>query len=233
MKTVKDNTVDLVLCDLPYGVTKNRWDTIIPFDELWEQYNRMIKENGAVVLFASQPFTTKLIGSNIKNFKYCWYWEKQFATGFPFSKKQPMRRIEEICVFYQKHPTYNPQGLVKLQKPSLQRARPSKLRSGFIGKGLANDFYQEWTNFPDNVLKFNKIKDKGRLHPTQKPVPLLEYLIRTYTNEGYTVLDNCMGSGSTAIACINTNRNFIGFELDPTYFNVARDRINKRLIYGE
>ena len=224
MKKIPDSSVDMILCDLPYGTTACRWDSVIPFDELWAQYNRVTKENAAIVLFAAQPFTTKLIHSNLKDFKYNWYWIKRNATGHCFSKFQPMRKIEDICVFYKKQPVYNPQGLTKLEKPIIRKKKSKKDSVYDIVEKIHKI---EYTNYPKNIIEFKHDKDK--LHPTQKPVQLLEYLIKTYTNENETVLDNCMGSGSTGVACINTNRNFIGIELDDGYFKIATERIGNAL----
>jgi site-specific DNA-methyltransferase (adenine-specific) len=222
MQQIKTGSIDMILCDLPYGITDCKWDSIIPFSELWEQYERIIKPNGAIVLTAAQPFTTKLIHSNLKHFRYCWYWIKNQSTGFPFAKFQPMRCVEEICVFYKQAPIYNPQGLIKLDKP-LHRVKPNMddqvYRSGTLGKA----YTQLYTNYPRQVLN---IKCEHGLHPTQKPVELFEYLIRTYTNEGELVLDNCIGSGTTAVACIKNNRNYIGFELSEKYYTIAEQRIN-------
>ena len=225
MKDIPDGSVDFILCDLPYGTTDCKWDSIIPFEPLWKQYNRIIKENGAIVLFAAQPFTTKLIQSNFKNFRYCWYWKKNNVTGGQFAKVQPMRCVEDICVFYKKAPTYNPQGLVKLEKPRTIYA--DKIKSNVYKWRGGDVVTQKYTNYPKHLLKFkNEVSsNKNRLHPTQKPVALLEYLIKTYTSEGETVLDNCMGSGSTGVACVNTNRRFIGIENDNKYFEIARQRI--------
>ena len=225
MKEIPDKSVDMILCDLPYGTTSNKWDTIIPFEPLWEQYERVIKDNGAIVLFANQPFTTNLIYSNIKNFKYCWTWDKQIPSGMGYARFRPMQQTEDICVFEKKgrKTIYNAQK-TKREKP---------IKSGGVKKsGSAphsmtkplNKTY-DYKN-PVTLLSYRKIR-KGSLHPTQKPIALLEYLIKTYTNEGETVLDNCMGSGTTAIACINTNRNYLGFELDEKYFDLANDRIEK------
>jgi site-specific DNA-methyltransferase (adenine-specific) len=208
----------------PYGTTNCAWDTIIPFNELWEQYNRIIKDNGAIVLFSAQPFTTKLIQSNFKDFRYCWYWEKNNKTGAPFAKVQPMRCIEDICVFYKKKPTYNAQGLKKLDKPINKTRKNHTAIYGEI-RGKINP--QRFTNYPHHLLKFNGVSGKEREHPTQKPVELLEYLVKTYTNKKDVVLDNCMGSGSTGVACMNTGRSFIGFEMDKHYFNIALRRICK------
>ena len=223
MQDLPTNSVDMILCDLPYGMTDCKWDSIIPFDMLWEQYNRIAKDNGAIVLFSAQPFTTKLIYSNLKHFKYCWYWKKRNATGFCFAKYQPMRMIEDICVFYKKAPRYNPQGLRKLEKPMVKRGQ--RHGDSVYSKALSKEYKQQYTNYPKNILEFDK--DKERHHPTQKPIALLEYLIKTYTNEGETILDNCMGSGSTGVAAANTNRRFIGMEITDHYYNIAKDRIHK------
>lgn len=221
MRSIEDKSVDMILCDLPYGVTACRWDTIIPFDKLWHEYNRIIKDNGAIVLTSIQPFTTTLISSNLKNFRYCWYWQKNQVTGFSFARYQPMRCIEDICVFYKKAPTYNPQGLVEILNPKIrQRTKMTEtLRSG----SLLKSYTPKYKNYPRNVLKINCQREG--LHPTQKPVELFEYLIRTYTNAGDVVLDNCMGSGTTAIACLNSGRNFIGFEFDEGYYKISQERI--------
>ena len=210
----------MVLCDLPYGVTDCKWDEIIPFQNLWEQYHRIVKDNGAIVLFAIQPFTTKLIYSNIRSFRYCWYWKKDNKTGAPFAKVQPMRCIEDICVFYRKKPTYNPQGIKKLDKPIFKKARK---QTGVYDTFRGNPNPQQYTNYPVNLIEFAGVRK--REHPTQKPVPLLEYLIKTYTSPGETILDNCMGSGSTGEAAINTGRKFIGIEKDAHYYKVAKERI--------
>lgn len=227
MKKIPDSSVDMILCDLPYGTTYCRWDSVIPFDELWAQYNRVTKENAAIVLFAAQPFTTKLIHSNLKDYKYNWYWVKPQVSGFALSKKQPLRNVEDICVFYKKQSCYNPQNLVKIEKP-YKKVRKTKQTDSMYYKSLNGEYIKEYTNFPRQTL-FCSRDSKKRLHPTQKPVQLLEYLIKTYTNENETVLDNCMGSGSTGVACINTNRNFIGIELDDGYFKIATERIGNTL----
>lgn len=204
----------------PYAITHCKWDNIIPFAPLWEEYNRVLKPNGAAVLFAVQPFTTKLINSNFKNFRYLWYWKKNQATGGMFAKVQPMRCIEDIVVFYSKKPTYNPQGIKKIENPVEKPKNNTSALYRWRGK---KQYIKEYTNYPKNLIEF--AKDNKRFHPTQKPVALLEYLIKTYTNEGETVLDNCMGSGSTGVACVNTNRNFIGMELNAEYFNISLKRI--------
>lgn len=220
MKNIPDKSIDMILCDLPYGTTACKWDNVIPFDPLWQQYKRIIKDNGAVVLFGSQPFTTYLNISNIEDYRYEWLWIKNNQTGFQLANKRPMKKHEIISVFYNKQPTYNPQGLKaygKINKRGSTGDNWSQMRS--------NSYTQKWTNYPTQILNFPY--DKNKIHPTQKPVALLEYLIKTYTNENETVLDNCMGSGSTGVACINTDRNFIGFELDENYFNIAQDRLRK------
>lgn len=310
MKEIPDGSVDMILCDPPYGITDCKWDSVIPFGPLWKEYRRVLKPNGAAVLFGVQPFTTDLINSNRSGFRYCWYWKKNNVTGAPFAKVQPMRCMEDICVFYtgaaqsnagrhkglraymqaeleasgmkrrdvdrllgnrmgshyftngsqfaipsaenweklqstgrfqrsyesiraeyaqdaggnggQAH-TYNPQGLVRLDKPIRRENTKNGIYSAFRGEGRA----QQYTNYPRNLLEFanEAVDSRKRLHPTQKPVALLEYLVRTYTNEGETVLDNCMGSGSTGVACANTGRRFIGMELDTEYFYIAKKRI--------
>jgi len=222
MRDIPDKSVDMILCDLPYGTTACKWDTVIPFEPLWEQYNSVIKNNGAIVLTASQPFTSALVMSNIKWFKYCWYWNKGQGTGFLNSKKQPLKAIEEVVVFYKKQSTYNPQMRTGF-KPYTCKQGDTKTQN--YGKQTGAVTISDGSRFPLNNIDF--IRDKEKLHPTQKPVALFEYLIKTYTNEGETVLDNCMGSGTTAIACINTNRNYIGFELDKEYFDIANERIGE------
>lgn len=223
MEAIQDHSIDMILCDLPYGTTDCKWDSVIPFAPLWMQYNRIIKSNGAIVLFSAQPFTTELICSNFRDFRYCWYWKKKNVTGAPFAKVQPMRCVEDICVFYKHKPTYNPQGLIKLEKPIINKAVKAE-----IYREKKNDSIQLYTNYPKNLIEFGK--DKKQLHPTQKPVALLEYLILTYTNKGEIVLDSCMGSGSTGVAAINTGRNFIGFEKDKKYFETAKQRIEEAML---
>lgn len=222
MKGIPDKSIDLILCDLPYGTTACKWDSVIPFEPLWEQYNRIIKDNGAIVLFSAQPFTTKLINSNIKNYRYNWYWKKNNKTGGVFAKVQPMRCVEDICVFYKKKTTYNPQGLVSLEKSKINRPVISDVYGARKKSSI-----QMYTGYPHHLLEFNTPVGKERQHPTQKPVELLEYLIKTYTDEGGVVLDNCMGSGSTCVACVNTNRRYIGFELDKKNFDISRKRIDE------
>ncbi len=253
MKDIPNSSIDLILCDLPYGTTSCKWDIVIPFDKLWEQYNRIIKDNGAIVLFGSQPFTSGLIMSNIKNFKYEWIWEKQKASNFMGAKYQPLKYHENICVFSKSTHNYYPQKYKVLEFEEIKQMNSKELKQVFetrdydrfgkvdrrktinnpktnkehIGNKITrirnvDDGYR----YPKSVLKINK-EINTNLHPTQKPIALLEYLIKTYTNEGDVVLDNCMGSGSTGVASVNTNRNFIGIELDEKYFNIAKERIEK------
>lgn len=222
MKDIPDSSIDMILCDLPYGTTACRWDIIIPFESLWKEYKRIIKNNGAIVLFSKQPFTTELIHSNLKDFKYTLVWEKDNHDNPLMAKKRFLNVTEDINVFYKKQCTYNLQGIIKINKLTKQ-GRGESLSQKNKRK---TEYLQEYTNYPKNILKFKR--DLPNIHPTQKPVALLEYLIKTYTNEGDLVLDNCMGSGSTGVACINTNRNFIGIELDEKYFKIANDRINNK-----
>lgn len=220
MKKIPDKSVDMILCDLPYGTTQNKWDSIIPLEPLWKEYERIIKDNGAIVLTAQTPFDKVLGASNLSMLKYEWIWEKNKATGHLNAKKMPMKAHENILVFYKKAPTYNPQGLIKKEKPTIRRRR--KGNGTNYGKS-DKDAIQEFENYPRDMLYFEM--DKNTFHPTQKPVALFEYLIKTYTNEGEIVLDNCMGSGTTAIACINTNRQYIGFETNEEYYEKSIERI--------
>lgn len=217
MKDIPDKSIDMILCDLPFGTTQNKWDLVVPFEPLWEQYNRIIKDNGAIVLFGQTPFDKMLGNSNLKMLRYEWIWQKHYPTGWLNAKKMPLKEHENILVFYKKLPTYNPQGLI--YNPHIKKR--GSIGSNY-GKAETSNF-AEYENYPKDILKYKH--DKEKFHPTQKPVALLEYLIRTYTNDGELVLDNCMGSGSTGVACLNTNRNFIGIELDENYFNVAKERI--------
>lgn len=227
MKDIPDKSIDMILCDLPYGTTACKWDTIIPFEPLWEQYKRIIKDNGAIVLTASQPFTSALVMSNIKDFKYCWVWNKKVASNSQLAKKQPLKVHEDICVFSQLPHKYQPQGMQDCFVVKSNKNRDKGV--GHVGSAAKREtFVQTQTGYPKSIIDFAP-HNLGKQHPTQKPVALMEYLIRTYTNEGETVLDNCMGSGTTGVACINTNRNFIGIELDPEYFKIAEKRINENL----
>ena len=230
MKEIPDGSIDMVLCDLPYGTTACKWDVIIPFNPLWEQYNRIIKVGGVIALFCNEPFTSTLICSNLKGFKYRWDWNKKIPSGMGYAKYRPMQQTEDIAIFTSKgeRSVYNPQ-MIKRNKPIKSGGNTVQARvyGGYkcIGEGKEYKKTYEYKN-PTTLIEFQKIR-KGSLHPTQKPVDLLEYLIKTYTNEGETVLDNCMGSGSTGVACINTNRNFIGIELDEKYFEIAEKRLNE------
>ncbi|MBS4195370.1 DNA-methyltransferase [Lederbergia citri] len=218
MKRIPDGYIDMILCDLPYGRTRNKWDSIIPLDELWTQYERIIKDNGAIVLTCSQPFTTSLNASNISLYRYEWVWVKNNSTGFQLANKRPLKKHENISVFYKRQPTYNPQGLEPYGKTN------KRGRTGENWSEMKNDSYvQEWTNYPTQLLDFPY--DSEKYHPTQKPVALFEYLIRTYTNEGDIDLDNCIGSGTTAVAAINTGRQFIGIEKEPEYVEIGNRRI--------
>lgn len=218
LKDIPDGSVDLVLTDPPYGTTACKWDSVIPFEPMWAELKRIIKPNGAIVLFGSEPFSSALRMSNIKNYKYDWVWNKRAFSNQMMAKKQPLRVIENIIVFNSN--IYIPQGIVRYDKVTRQG---SKLTDNLGGGSRNTSYRQEWTNYPRNLLEYSK--DRPSVHSTQKPVALLEYLIRTYTNEGETVLDFTMGSGSTGVACINTNRNFIGIELDEKYFEIAKRRI--------
>ena len=224
MKKIEDKSIDMILCDLPYGTTACKWDSIIPFEPMWEQYNRVIKDNGAIVLFGNEPFTSMLICSNLKGFKYRWDWDKKIPSGMSYARFRPMQQSEDIAVFTKNggKTIYNPQ-MVKRDKPIKSGGTKSSETAPIAYKDVNFKRTYEYKN-PTTLIQFNKIR-KGSLHPTQKPVDLLEYLIKTYTNENETVLDNCMGSGSTGVACVNTNRNFIGIELDENYFNIAKERI--------
>jgi len=217
MKEIPDGSVDMILADPPYGTTACKWDSIIPLEPMWEQLKRIIKPNGAIVMTASQPFTSILGASNVKQLRYSWVWRKSAATGHLNAKRMPMKNHEDVLVFYSKQPTYNPQGLVDFGK-TVRRGN----NGGCYGDSGAENF-QEKTGYPRTVRDF---RSEGRtIHPTQKPVSLMEYLVRTYTNEGDTVLDFTMGSGTTGVACVNTGRNFIGIELDQEYFDIASKRI--------
>jgi len=224
MKTIENKSIDMILCDLPYGTTQNKWDIIIPLDRLWEQYERVIKDNGAIVLTSMQPFTSKLINSNMKWFKYEIIWDKKLSTGFLNAKKQVLRKHENILIFYKKQCIYNPQMTAGKQYDK----GISYDESSNYGKQIpVRALNETGDRYPTSIIEFSNADRRNKQHPTQKPVPLLEYLIKTYTNEGDTVLDNCMGSGSTGVACINANRNFIGIELDENYFNIAKKRIEE------
>lgn len=224
MKRIADGSIDMVLCDLPYGTTRCKWDTIIPFEPLWEQYRRVIKPNGPIVLFCKQPFTSRLIFSNIKMFKYSLVWKKDNHDNPLMAKKRFLNITEDVALFYNKQCTYNPQGIIEINK-IIKQGRGESLSQR---NSRSTSYLQQCTNYPKNILEFPR--DKPQLHPTQKPVALFEYLIKTYTNPGEVVLDNCMGSGTTAIACMNTQRNFIGFEMDKGYYDIACNRIDEHKV---
>lgn len=232
MKEIPDKSVDMILCDLPYGTTACKWDTVIPFEPLWEQYERIIKDNGAIVLFGQEPFSSYLRISNINLYKYDWKWVKNKCSGFLNCKNAPMKKTEDICVFSKgaiangskNNMKYYPQGLIKVDK-SLKRYKNKD--EGAIGNrpSRQGNYIREFENYPNNLLYFGL--DNKCIHPTQKPVALCEYLIKTYTNEGEIVLDNCAGSGTTAVAALNTGRFFIGIEKEPKYVEIARKRVEQ------
>lgn len=227
MPQLLDKSVDMVLCDLPYGTTACKWDTVISFEFLWKEYWRIIKNNGAIVLFAGQPFTSVLINSSIENFKYTWTWEKTAVTGFLNAKKEPLRLVEDVVVFYKALPTYNPQFIQGI--PYKNKWTSGLETNGKVAEWRDNGYTEtDGKRYPVNILVCGK--DKEKLHPTQKPVPLCEYLIKTYTDENEIILDNCSGSFTTAIACINTNRQYICIEKDPDYFRIGSERIRNHLI---
>ena len=229
MQELPDKSVDMILCDLPYGTTACKWDSIIPLEPMWEQYERIIKDNGAIVLTASQPFTSKLIMSNPKLFRYEWIWIKSRASLFQNARRMPMKRHENVCVFYKKLPTFNLE-LKKLDK-KIKSSRKNKGGNLYGKITEVKEYYQTETGFKFSDIKFKNPNNKN-IHPTQKPVALFEYLITTYTNEGDVVLDNCIGSGTTPVAAINTNRKYIGYELDEKYFNIAQQRIDEHILKG-
>lgn len=232
MQNIQDKSIDCIICDLPYGIGKNKWDTIIPFKDLWGCYERIIKDDGAIILFGQDKFTAECMLSNRKMHRYNLIWRKVLPSGFLNANRMPLREHEDIMVFYKKVPTYNPQKTV---------GKPCHRKGKAVGKtadeNLNNNNYGNYKvvetdgnmKFPTSILEFSKPHPSVSVHPTQKPVALLEYLVETYTNEGDTVLDNCMGSGSTGVACVNTGRHFIGFELDKGYFDMAKQLIMKQL----
>lgn len=215
-------TVDAIITDPPYGTTACKWDNVIPFDKMWERLNKLIKPNGAIVLFGNEPFSSALRMSNIKNYRYDWKWLKSYSVGFMNANKMPLKSYEDIIVYYKKLPTYNPQGLIEVNKKTTRKK--DKSTTVYSDMGLKEGQYtQKFTNYPQDRIRTKKEKT---IHPTQKPVSLMEYLIKTYTNENEIVLDFTMGSGTTGVACKNLNRNFIGIELDEKYFKIAENRIN-------
>ena len=230
MKQIPDGSVDMILCDLPYGTTANKWDSCIPFDAMWKQYDRVIKDNGAILLFSDEPFTSQLVNSNLKRFRYKWIWDKERGSNFQNARFMPMKCHEEILVFYKRKPTYNPQFWFSKPYATKEKARAREiegLSGGSASKICTSTISTDGKRYPLSILRFKR--DSSRIHPTQKLVPLLEYLIKTYSNPGELVLDNCMGSGSTGVACVNTDRNFIGIELDQGYFEIAQKRIDEAL----
>ena len=233
MKTIEDNSIDMVLCDLPYGTTSNKWDSVIDLDKLWFEYKRVIKINGPIILFADQPFTTNLISSNLKMWRYNFVWDKEVRTGFLNAKKMPLKQTEDICVFYKKLPTYNPIMTDAKKENIRHNFKDCSVSSNYQNKkGMHSKDYDGTKRYPVNIIKHNRKQKECHprkiLHPTQKPVGILEYLIKTYSNENELVLDNTMGVGSTAIACINTNRNFIGIELNEDFYNLAKKRVEEK-----
>ncbi len=228
MNKIPDKSIDMILCDLPYGATKNNFDIQIPFTPLWKEYERIIKKNGAILLFGQGRFFVDLVNSNRKLFRYDLVWDKQLKTGFLNAKRMPLRQHEQIAVFYKKLPTYNPQFTKgePLHSKGISYQNRKHKNQNYGEFHIADDSRAgSIEKYPTSILSFQKPHPSVSNHRTEKPVSLLEWLIRTYTNEGQTVLDNCMGSGSTGVACINTNRNFIGIELDENYFKIAKERI--------
>lgn len=228
MSKLTEESIDLILCDLPYGTTQCKWDSIIPFDKLWEQYERIIKPNGAIVLTASQPFTSNLVMSNLKLFRYSLVWEKSKSTGYLNSKKMPMRSHEDILVFYKSLPTYNPQMIEGTPYDKGVAHRPTDVYRE--QKGEIHVKNETGLRYPRSVQYFKTAESEGKVyHPTQKPVSLMKWIIKTYTNENDVVLDNCIGAGTTAIAAIQTNRRYIGIELDSNYYKITLERIDEEL----
>lgn len=236
MNYIDDGSVNLVLCDLPYGTTASNWDKAIPMKYLWEHYERILTDNGTVLLFANGMFTPRVMMSNLDQYKYRWVWIKNNTTNFVHAKNRPLTKSEDILVFSKgsmghksllggARMTYNPQGLI----PCHKKIKAGKSRFGTVAgvrPSHKDEFEREYTNYPTDILTdFPEVSSTKKLHTNEKPIPLLEYLIKTYTNDNETVLDNCMGSGTTGIACVNTNRNFIGIEKDEKYFKIAKDRI--------
>ena len=225
MKEIPDGSVDLVLTDPPYGTTACKWDAVIPFEPMWDQVWRVLKPNGAAVFTASQPFTSALVISAAKQFRYSWVWDKRRPSNPMLAKRQCLKVHEDVCVFYASPGTYNPQGVFVTDGKPRGGVKPSKTDLGF-GRSIKADYKQTQSGYPKSIITIGTDNSKN-VHPTQKPVALMEYLIRTYTNEGETVLDFTMGSGTTGVACVNTDRRFIGIERDEGYFKIAQDRVAK------
>jgi len=225
-KHVEDKSIDMIFCDLPYGTTQNKWDSVIPLDELWKEYKRVIKDNGAIVLFAAQPFTSALIMSNPKMFKYDWIWQKPKGTGHLNAKKQPMRDKEDILVFYKKQCTYNPQmteGTPYKDKAGKDHTKSTSM-TGSYGNYTNYREVNKGVRYPKQVQQFGVV-ERGTVHPTQKPLDLIEYMLKTYTNEGDLILDNTCGSGTTGLGAKNLRRNYIMMEQDPKYYEIACNRV--------
>ena len=228
MQDIPDGSIDMILCDPPYGTTSiNAWDSIIPFDDMWTHYKRIIKDNGCIAIFSQMPYSASLVLSNIRMFRYEWIWKKSLAQGFLNANRMPLRAHENILIFYKRLPVYNPQKTKG--QPYNKGIRRANSTSNYGDHGEVRPINETGERCPVDVITFSNANHKDQKHPTQKPVPLLEYLVKTYTNEGDTVLDNCMGSGSTGVACMNTGRRFIGMEIDPQYFAVAEKRIGEAL----
>ena len=231
MKDIPSKSIDCIICDLPYNITRMKWDSLIPFDKLWPEYKRIIKKNGNIILFSSGLFTINLINSNIDDFKYRLIWKKNVPTGMSSAKYRPMKYYEEICIFNEGNGTYNP-----IMKERIGVGKDCYNYDHYCGKSnhvsldkVKRQYDPDWVQ-PSDVLEFNVVPNRnGKLHPTQKPVELLEWLVKTYSNEGETILDNCMGSGTTAVACLNTGRNYIGFETDESYYKIANERIEQSI----
>ena len=225
MNVIDDKSIDMILCDLPYQRTQNKWDVIIPFDKLWIQYNRIIKDNGCIALFADGMFMAEMMMSNIKMWKYNLVWDKILTSGFLNANKQPLRKHEEVVIFYKKPPTYNPRKTIG--KHNHSKGKPKNNANNNYSKFEFVDNKEKLGDMkhPTSILSFSKPHPSIMKHPTEKPVEVCEWLIKTYTNEHMTILDNTMGSGTTGVACVNTNRNFIGIELDKKYFNISKERI--------
>lgn len=224
MKKIPDGSVDCIITDLPYGITASSWDKRIPFAPMWQQFNRVTKRNAAIVLFSQMPFGAELIMSNLKNFRYKWIWQKNCSTGFLNVKKMPLKSHEDVLIFYRQLPTYNPQFTQGKPYSRCVSIKSQNYRSGGWHEGYRTT--SDGRRYPIDTLRFNSANNGGKFHPTQKPTDLLEYLIRTYTDEGETVLDATMGSGSTGVACVNTGRNFIGFETEKNFYDIALKRIS-------
>ena len=223
IKDIDTNSVDMLLVDLPYGTTQCKWDSIISLKDLWIEYNRIIKDNGAMLFHCAQPFTSNLIMSNVKNFKYEWVWEKSKASNYLNAKKQPLRAHESIAVFYRKPPTYNPQ----MTQGEAYNKGTAKRETEVYGSQRAVEVKSDGERYPRTVQYFVTAEKEGKLHPTQKPIALTEYFVKTFSNPGDVILDNTMGSGTTGVACVNLDREFIGIEKDKEYFDIAVERISE------